>query len=89
MILSGPGAIEQVKKMRGYSLPSVADVGTILSDFSYDSAVMGNYEKRGVRNLVHASDNKEEAEFEINLWFNPDEIHNYRNIHQKYMFDDI
>ena len=89
MVLAGPGAIAQVRKMRGPTLPVFAEAGTILGDFSYDSAIVANLQRRGVRNLVHASGNKEEAEFEVNLWFGSNEIHDYRNIQQQYMFDDL
>ncbi|MEM6998141.1 MAG: nucleoside-diphosphate kinase, partial [Patescibacteria group bacterium] len=85
MVLEGPHAIETVRKIRGFTLPSKAQPGTIAGDYSFDSSSLANEGKRPVRNLVHASGNKEEADFEINLWFTPDEVHDYETIHQKYM----
>jgi len=34
-----------------------------------------------VRNLIHASEDKANAEIEIKLWFNSNEIHSYKTIH--------
>jgi nucleoside-diphosphate kinase len=38
-----------------------------------------------VANLVHASGNPEEAEYEVNLWFDKTELFEYRN--QAEVFD--
>ena len=87
LVLEGPHAIELVRKIRGFTLPSKAQPGTITGDFSFDSSVLANSKKRPIRNLVHASGNHEEADFEVNLWFGPDELHDYETIHQKFMID--
>lgn len=85
LVLEGPHAVELVRKVRGHTLPSKSMPGTITGDFSFDSAPLANNGKRPIRNLVHASGNPEEAEFEVNLWFSPDELHDYETIHQKFM----
>lgn len=85
LVLEGPHAIELVRKLRGHTLPYMAAPGTITGDYSFDSSSLANASKRPIKNLVHASGNKDEAEFEVNLWFSPDEIHNYDTIHQKHM----
>jgi nucleoside diphosphate kinase len=36
-----------------------------------------NAEKRSIKNLIHASGDPKEAEFEIKLWFNEKELHSY------------
>ena len=72
VVLEGPHAIEIVRKVRGHTLPVKAEPGTITGDYSFDSSSLANDEQRPIRNLVHASGNKEEAEFEINLWFKPE-----------------
>ncbi len=74
MILEGEGAIQNVRKITGYTDPPAADKGTIRGDLGQDSIVVANGEKRPVRNLIHASGNPEEAEKEIALWFKPKEI---------------
>lgn len=76
-VLEGPHAIELVRQITGHTLPLKAAPGTIRGDYSFDSAAIANSRKRPIRNLIHASGNKEEAEFEVALWFNKDEIVSY------------
>ncbi len=85
VVLEGPHAVELVRKIAGNTLPIKADPGTIRGDYSFDSALLGNMGQRPIRNLLHASGNKKEAEHEIELWFTPEELHAYDNIHQKHM----
>lgn len=77
MVLESPHAIELVRKMVGNTMPLSANPGTIRGDFSYDSAVVGNTRKRPVKNLIHASGNQAEAEYEISLWFTQQELVSY------------
>lgn len=81
VVLEGPHAIELVRKVRGHTLPLKAEPGTITGDYSFDSSSLANSEQRPIRNLVHASGNKKEAEFEIGLWFKPDELFDYSTAH--------
>lgn len=85
IVLEGPHAIEIVRKVRGHTLPQKADPGTVTGDLSFDSSSLANSENRPIRNLVHASGNKEEAEFEINLWFDPKEIVSYDSALDRYL----
>lgn len=85
MIIEGPHAIELVRKLRGNTEPLRAEVGTITGDFSFDSSAFANMSNRPIRNLVHASGNKDEADFEVSLWFKPDEIFDYKTIHHSLM----
>jgi len=75
MIIEGFHAIEMVRKIVGVTLPSKADIGTIRGDYSVDSPAAANVNKRAIRNIVHASENKEEAKQEISHWFLEDEIY--------------
>lgn len=77
LVLEGGGAIGKVREIAGNTIPSVAGPGTIRGDHSTDTPSIANAEKRALRNLVHASGDSKEAEFEINLWFSPDELHDY------------
>lgn len=70
MVIQGIHAVDVVRKIVGPTIPATADMGTIRGDFSIDSPVLANKEKRAVMNLVHASETPEEAEHEINHWFN-------------------
>ncbi len=74
MILSGYHAVDNVRKLAGYTYPVGADVGSIRGDFCLDSPVYANLEKRAVENLVHASESKKDAQKEISMWFSKEEI---------------
>ena len=72
MIVQGIHAVDVVRKITGPTLPYMAEVGTIRGDFSIDSPLLANKEKRAVMNLVHASETPEEAHHEIEHWFGKD-----------------
>jgi nucleoside-diphosphate kinase len=74
MIWQGPHAVEIVRKIVGPTYPNQAPPGTIRGDYSWDSPLTSNSEKRSVYNLIHASGKPEEAELEIQLWFKEKEI---------------
>jgi nucleoside-diphosphate kinase len=75
LVLEGDNAIAHVRSLAGHTVPVKAEAGTIRGDYSDDSPTKANKEKRPILNLVHASGDKAEADFEINLWFTPDELH--------------
>jgi len=87
IVVEGNSSIAIVKKLVGDTEPTVSDVGTIRGDFTLDSYSTSNLDNRAVRNLVHCSDKPESAEKEINLWFKPEEIINYRSIQEKILYD--
>jgi len=78
MVIQGLHAVDVVRKIAGPTIPSAADMGTIRGDFSIDSPVLANAEKRAVMNLVHASETREEAEYEIQHWFGGTVLFDYR-----------
>lgn len=69
LVLEGQDAIASVRQIAGHTIPVKAEKGTIRGDYSDDSAIAANAEKRSIKNLVHASGDKDEAELEISLWF--------------------
>ena len=75
MVIEGKNVIETVRKMMGKTNPQDADPGTIRGDFAQDIS----------RNIVHGSDSKENAEYEISLWFKPEEIFEYEKIDEKWL----
>ena len=85
MVWEGPHAVELVRKITGHTLPLKAAPGTIRGDFSFDSSYLANTGKRAIKNLIHASGDPEEAEYEINLWFSKEEIHSYERAEEKVM----
>lgn len=75
MVIEGIHAADMTRKIVGSTLPNKADIGTIRGDYSVDSPASANLEKRAIKNLIHASETKEEAEKEIAHWFSADEIY--------------
>lgn len=78
IVISGNHAIAVVRKLAGETMPAQAMVGTIRGDFAIDDAAKANQEKRSVKNIIHASENEQEAANELNLWTSIDDIFNYR-----------
>jgi len=87
IVLEGLHAVDMARKIAGTTLPFRADIGTIRGDFSIDSPVLGNLNKRPVRNVVHASGSIEEAKREIKHWFLSREIFDYQRAEEAVMFD--
>ena len=86
MAISGIHAINMIRKIVGVSMPSEAEMGTIRGDFSVDDATAANRDKRAIHNLIHASENPEEAEHEIKFWFAPEDVHGYKRAEEDIMF---
>jgi len=75
LVLEGENAIEMVRGMMGKTNPQDAAMGTIRGDYGQ---FIG-------RNIVHGSDGPDTAEFEINLWFKPEEISSYTRIDEEWL----
>lgn len=86
MVVQGIHAVDMVRKLTGNTVPAMAEMGTIRGDFSVDSAASANRDKRAVHNIVHASETPEEATHEIEFWFSPEEIHEYKRAEEDIMF---
>ena len=68
LIYWGPEAISKVREICGETNPETADAVSIRGAY-------GRITTKGVyENVIHASENQKEAEREIKLWFEPDEI---------------
>ena len=88
MILEGLHAVENVRTLVGATMPVSAQAGTIRGDYSLDSAALANVKGRAVKNLIHASGNVEEADFEAQLWFKESDIvDNYKRTDEDVMFE--
>jgi nucleoside-diphosphate kinase len=88
MVIEGIHAISVVRKLAGATLPVFAEPGTIRGDFSHDAPTAANVESRGIFNLVHASETKEESAHEIKHWFKENEIFDYDRADHVIMFGD-
>ncbi|HEY9624256.1 MAG TPA: nucleoside-diphosphate kinase [Crinalium sp.] len=64
MVWEGEGVIASARKVIGATNPLNAEPGTIRGDLG---ANIG-------RNIIHGSDAPETAEYEIGLWFKPEEL---------------
>ncbi len=69
IVFEGHHSVDIVRKIVGATDPQKAQPGTIRGDFLFESVSTANEQNRSVRNLVHASGTREEAEREIKLWF--------------------
>ena len=78
MVLEGPDVITQVRSVVGATRPNEAAPGTIRGDFGVDIS----------NNLVHASDSPENAEYEIGVYFSPDEVLSYDKAVGKWLVGD-
>jgi len=82
VLFEGENAVEICRKMIGHTFPQVAAPGTIRGDYSVESAMGSNLDKRSTRNLMHASGSVEEAQFERKLWFKEKEIYKYKRVEE-------
>jgi nucleoside-diphosphate kinase len=78
IVLEGISAVANVRRLTGKTMPNLAEPGTIRGDYSIDDGLTATLARRSVRNLIHASGNVPEAEYEIKLWFSDSELHPYR-----------
>ena len=85
MVIEGINAIENVRKIVGSTEPKGAPLGTIRGDFAHVPYEHADSKKISIRNLVHASGNKKDAEREIGLWFAIDELHSYEGANDKHV----
>lgn len=86
VVVEGIHAIAMVRKLVGPSMPSAAEMGTVRGDFSVDDATAANRDMRAIHNIVHASETQEEADHEIDFWFNPKQISDYKRAEEDIMF---
>ena len=77
MVIEGPNAVSVLRNMIGKTNPIEAQPGTIRGDFALNVR----------KNMIHASDNLENAKKEIEILFRSDEILEYRKpTEAQYMF---
>lgn len=85
-VWQAPSAIAVARKLRGHTIPTLAEPGTIHAQYSFDSSVLSSSLDRVVKTFIHASGSNEEAEREINYWFPGTKLKNYeRDIDSLYL----
>ena len=77
-VVEGEDAVATVRKIVGSTYPNEAVPGSIRGDFAHQSKAVAIASGKAVANLVHASGKPEEAEYEIDLWFDKTELFDYR-----------
>lgn len=86
IVVEGIDAVENVRMMCGETEPKSAIPGTIRGDYSHVSYRHADEQQKAVQNIIHASAKPEEAEHEIYLWFNIDEIYDYQTVYEAHTF---
>jgi nucleoside-diphosphate kinase len=86
MIIEGVAAVENVRKLCGTTESKTALPGTIRGDFTHMSYAYADGKGIPLRNIIHASGNKEDAEKEIALWFALNEISDYKRTSDTHIF---
>lgn len=77
MVWEGPKAVDAVRQTMGKTSPIDASPGSVRHDFGLEIG----------RNLTHASDSVENAKKEIDLWFQPNEIVNWKRALDEWIFE--
>jgi nucleoside-diphosphate kinase len=62
-VLEGEDAVGTVRKLVGTTYPNEAQPGSIRGDFAHQSKAVATATGKPVANLVHASGNRDEAEY--------------------------
>ncbi len=86
MVIEGIKSIEVVRKIVGSTEPSKALPGTVRGDFAHHAYEYADKKGIAIKNLIHASDSKKNAEKEIELWFKKKELHSYKTVHEMHVF---
>ena len=76
MVWQAEGAIAMARKMMGATFGYEAQAGTIRGDFGCSKGY----------NLIHGSDSYESAEFEIGLYFKPEEMVAYNFADESWLY---
>ena len=77
MVIYGENACKLVRNMAGATNPLDSIPGTIRGDFSADLE----------NNIIHTSDSIENAKFEMNIYFDDEEILEYKRITDRWSFE--
>ncbi len=79
-VVEGEDAVATVRKVVGATYPNEAQPGSIRGDFAHQSKAVATATGKPVANLVHASGKPEEAQYEVDLWFDKTELFEYRGL---------
>jgi nucleoside-diphosphate kinase len=77
MVWEGPNAIAAIRQTMGATRPTEAAPGSIRHDFALEVG----------RNLTHASDSVENGIKEVELWFQPTELVDWKRDSDRWIFE--
>ncbi|MFZ5945252.1 MAG: nucleoside-diphosphate kinase [Bacillota bacterium] len=77
IVVEGKNAVAEVRKLNGVTNPADAQSGTIRGDFAQEIG----------RNVIHGSDSLENAQREIAIYFNSDELVEYEYLPEKWLYE--
>ena len=77
LVLEGPNAVEKARSIIGKTNPLESPAGTIRGDLGLEVS----------RNLIHGSANIDDANREINIFFEKQEIIEYKRSNDKWIID--
>jgi len=77
MVLEAGNAIAVARKLMGATFGSNAEPGTIRGDFGLSNSF----------NLIHGSDSPASAQFEIGLYFKPEDLLRYERTSDRWTYD--
>ncbi|MEV4620214.1 nucleoside-diphosphate kinase [Asanoa sp. NPDC049573] len=86
LVLEGVEAVATVRRLVGVTFPNEATPGTIRGDFAHTSKAYTESKHTAAANLVHASGKPDEAKYEVDLWFDGSELHDYQTVAEKFLF---
>ena len=86
LCLEGVEAVATVRKLVGVTFPNQAAPGTIRGDFAHTSKAYTESNHTVAANLIHASGNVEEAKYEVELWFGPEDLFEYQTVAERFLF---
>ncbi|MBX3049044.1 MAG: nucleoside-diphosphate kinase [Anaerolineales bacterium] len=78
MAWEGPNAVAAIRQTMGATRPTEAAPGSLRHDFALEVG----------RNLTHASDQPESGEREVKLWFDSDELVDWKRAVDRWVFED-
>jgi nucleoside-diphosphate kinase len=83
MVLEGHNAIHTVRRLVGPTNANEAAPGTIRGDYIHDTYDLANVSNRPIITIIHATDDPKDSQKEIDIWFNPSEVHSYEKADEK------
>jgi len=83
IVVEGVHAVENMRKLIGDTDSKEAHPATIRGKYSHMSMDHADDAGRLYRNIIHASAEKDEAEKEIEIWFNEEELHEFKQSHEE------